>query len=108
MFFVVNLTYQRPLPEVNANLEAHRNFLLQHYAKGHFLASGPKSPRTGGVILASADSPQQLEAWLLEDPFRQNGIATYEVITWTPTLAARGLASTLKRPPAAASPDICS
>lgn len=96
MLFLVNLNYQRPLSEVDANLDAHRKFLLQHYSEGHFLASGPKAPRTGGVILASADSLQQLEVWLIEDPFRKGGIATHEVITWTPTLAASGLAFALE------------
>lgn len=93
MLFFVNLTYQKPLAEVDAHLNAHRSFLLQHYSQGHFLASGPKTPRTGGVILAKADSLRQLQAWLHEDPFHGAGIATHEIVAWEPTLAAAGLAS---------------
>lgn len=96
MLFIVNINYQKDLNEVDSNLNAHRNFLLQHYMQGHFLASGPKLPRTGGIILSSADSKQQLERWLMDDPFIKNGVATYEIVAWQPTLIAECLSSIIE------------
>ena len=49
--FIVNLTYIKPLDKVEKFLEKHIDFLNQYYTKGHFIASGRKNPRTGGIIL---------------------------------------------------------
>lgn len=91
MLFLVLLDYRRPLAEVDAHLEAHRAFLERHYAAGHFLLSGRKTPRTGGVILARASSPQTLWQWLAEDPFFQARLADYQLVAWEPAMVARDL-----------------
>jgi uncharacterized protein YciI len=78
--FVILLTYQKPLSEVDVLLEAHRAFLKAQYVAGYFLLSGPKVPRTGGVILAQAESAEALQAILALDPFYQSGVAAYEVV----------------------------
>ncbi len=52
--FIVNLTYIKPLVEVEKFLEKHIDFLNQYYTKGLFIASGRKNPRTGGIILMRA------------------------------------------------------
>lgn len=90
MLYLILLTYQRPLADVDAHLDAHRAYLHRHYDAGHFLLSGRKAPRTGGVILARADSPEAVARWIAEDPFAQAGVAAYDVVAWTPTLAAPG------------------
>lgn len=78
--FAILLTYQKSLSEVDAQLEAHRVFLKAQYAAGHFLLSGPKVPRTGGVILAQAESADALQAILVLDPFYHPGMAAYDVV----------------------------
>lgn len=83
--FIVSLTYDVPLTEIDAHLGAHRAFLDRHFATGAFLASGPKEPRTGGVILAAVASREELDGILAEDPFRQNGLARYAVEEFRPT-----------------------
>lgn len=40
--FIINLTYQKNLTEVEKHLEAHIQFLDTYYASGHFIASGRK------------------------------------------------------------------
>lgn len=40
--FIVNLTYIKPLDEVEKFLEKHIDFLNHYYTKGHFIASGRK------------------------------------------------------------------
>ncbi len=91
MLFLVLLDYLRPLPEVDLHMDEHRAFLSRHYAAGHFLLSGRKAPRTGGVILARANSLDEIAHWISEDPFRQAGVASYEIIAWEPTMAAQGM-----------------
>ena len=91
--FVVELTYVKPLSEVDKHLDAHLVYLAEKYAEGTFLISGPKEPRTGGVILASAKSREELLITLAADPFQLQGIADYRVTEFhtrsaAPTLQA--------------------
>ncbi len=80
---IIDLQYQKPLDEVEKHLAEHRAFLGECYAKGYLLASGPKSPRTGGVIVALADEPVMREV-LARDPFQVHGVATYTYTTFDP------------------------
>lgn len=68
--YVIDLTYRADLSEIDRLLEAHRDFLKQHYAAGVFLASGPKVPRNGGIILARGDSREAIERVVEQDPFK--------------------------------------
>lgn len=90
--FIVQLDYLRPLDEIDALIPAHRQFLEKQYAAGHFLLSGRKEPRTGGIILATMASKLQLEQLLKEDPFAQAGAASYQIIEFIPTMTAPELA----------------
>jgi uncharacterized protein YciI len=82
--FLAMLKYLRPLSEVDAHLVAHRAFLDQYYQSKQFLCSGPMNPREGGVILAKAESKDELEKILRDDPFQKNGIAEYKILEFTP------------------------
>ena len=48
--FIITLTYQKPVEEVDAAMEAHRAYLREQFEQGRFLMSGRKVPRDGGVI----------------------------------------------------------
>ncbi len=89
--FVIELTYVKPLDEVDKYLPKHVDFLKKQYDAGFFLASGRKVPRSGGVILARADNRQVMEDILNEDPFRVNGVAMYEITEFIPTMTAAEL-----------------
>jgi uncharacterized protein YciI len=94
--YIINLTYLKPLADIEIHLEAHRSFLDQQYATQVFLASGPKNPRDGGVILASGRvTREELDALINQDPFRKNGIADYAVIEFSPTKYHQALAAIL-------------
>ena len=84
--FVVILTYIKPLDEVDKYLVAHREYLARHYAAGDFIASGPQTPRVGGVIMMKADSRETVNSIIAEDPFHANGIADYRIVEITPTM----------------------
>lgn len=100
--YIVNLTYLRPLADLDSLLPAHRTWLDQHYADQVFLASGAKVPRTGGIILVRAIPRAQLDALLATDPFAQAGAAAYDVIEFNPVKQHPALAATglLDAPPA--------
>jgi uncharacterized protein YciI len=44
------------------------------------LISGRKIPRDGGIILALANSRDELEGIMREDPFCKDGLAEFRVI----------------------------
>ena len=89
--FVVLLRYCQPLEVVDGLLDAHRLYLDENYARGVFLASGRRLPRTGGVILARAASREALEAILAEDPFAKAGAVSHELVEFLPGKVAPGL-----------------
>jgi uncharacterized protein YciI len=78
--FVIELIYKAALARIDAHMPAHMKFLRKYYAAGHFLISGRKIPRDGGVILATGASRQQIEAIAAEDPFVLRGLAEFRVI----------------------------
>jgi uncharacterized protein YciI len=84
--FVIIVDYVQPLSDVDRWIEAHREFLREQYAAGIFLASGPRTPRTGGVILAHGCDRAALEALIQADPFKREGIATYSILEFSPVM----------------------
>jgi uncharacterized protein YciI len=78
--FVIELIYKADLEDIDAHMKAHMRFLKAHYASGHFLVSGRKIPRDGGIILAVGTSREQIEAIAAQDPFVANGLAEARVI----------------------------
>jgi len=82
--FVIQLHYKAAIEKVDQYLIEHRNFLEAGYQKNYFIASGPKNPRTGGIILSQLKDQAQLEKCLREDPFSMHDIADYEIIEFTP------------------------
>ena len=88
--FVISLTYKCQLEEVDKHLDAHVAYLKHEYSNGSFLASGRKVPRTGGVILSTVKTRNELELILERDPFFQAGIAKYEITEFIPSMVAEG------------------
>ena len=77
--FVIELLYTASLDEIDAHMTAHVRFLKKHYASGHFVLSGRKIPRDGGIILATGASRNEIEAIVREDPFCKKGLAEFRV-----------------------------
>jgi uncharacterized protein YciI len=86
--FVIVLTYVKPLEVVNRYLAAHVEYLKKQYEAGIFITSGRRIPRTGGVVLALAENGPALRETLGQDPFCVHGVAKYEVIEFSPSMAA--------------------
>ncbi len=86
--FVVLLEYVKPMAEVEKHLSAHRKWVDENYAAGRFVVSGPRVPRTGGVIIAKMESRAALEAELAKDPFWTEGIARFDIVEFMPNRMA--------------------
>jgi uncharacterized protein YciI len=78
--FVIELIYKTELTKIDAHMAAHVKFLKKYYASGHFVISGRKIPRDGGIILAVGESRQEIETIVREDPFHAHGLADFRII----------------------------
>ena len=78
--FVIELIYKTDLAQIDAHMRAHVRFLKKYYAAGHFLVSGRKIPRDGGIILAVGRSRAEIQSIVEEDPFYAHGLAEFRII----------------------------
>jgi uncharacterized protein YciI len=83
--YILISTYTRPIDEVNAQLDHHRAWLARHYETGRVLVSGRRNPTTGGVIVLRADSREQVDELLADDPYTQHGLVDYEIVAFDET-----------------------
>lgn len=88
--YILLLTYQKPLEEVEKHLADHRIYLDKNYNAGNFITSGRRNPRIGGVILCRASNKDVVQELIKEDPFYIYEVATYEIIEFEPTKFAEG------------------
>lgn len=83
---IIELTYKKSLEYVDKYLDAHKQFLKVGYDQHCFLASGPKTPRNGGVILSTFTDLTTCQAFMKQDPFAQQDIAIYHFIQFDMTI----------------------
>ena len=93
--FIAVLKYKKPLERVDRFLQAHRDYLAEHYAAGNFISSGPQTPRVGGVIMIKAENRTAVDAIIAKDPFNINGIADYQIVEFTPTMFCDDILKTI-------------
>ena len=95
--FIIELTYTADLARIDASMRAHMQFINAHYASGHFVVSGRKIPRDGGIILARGSDRAEIEAIAAEDPFVTKGLATARVIEFRVSQRADDVAERMER-----------
>ena len=88
--YIIELTYKDSAEEIDKHLDPHMDYLEKYYHTGHFLASGRKEPRDGGIIFAKAASRQRIEDIVSKDPFYINGFAEYRIIEFKATKKVKG------------------
>ena len=89
--FIIELEYIADLGAIDACMPEHVAWLKQHYAAGHFLVSGRKIPRDGGIILAVGESREQIEGFAEADPFITRGLARFRVIEFRASQRAKNI-----------------
>ncbi|QXU51315.1 GTP cyclohydrolase [Chryseobacterium sp. D764] len=82
--FIISLTYKSSIENVERLIPQHNIFLNKHYESGRFIASGRKEPRTGGIIIANAESKNEIEQIISEDPFYIHQVADYDITEFIP------------------------
>lgn len=82
--YVILISYRKPFTEFESLLPTHREHLQRGVEAGIVLLSGPQNPRTGGVIIARAESRAALDRFLAADPYRINGVADFQPIEFVP------------------------
>ena len=95
--FVIELIYKAPLADIDASMAAHVKFLKKHYAAGHFLVSGRKIPRDGGIIIAAGPSRAEIEAIVRQDPFCARGLADVRIIEFRASQRADNIQELIDR-----------
>lgn len=93
--FVIDLEYIKNFEEIDALRPKHRELLQKYYDLGILLASGPKNPRTGGVIIALG-AREIIEKMIQEDPFYINQCAEYKITEFEAVKHCEALKDLLK------------
>ena len=89
--FIASLRYTVPIDQIDDLLVPHLEWLKAGHQAGHFLAWGPKEPREGGLIFVRAKNRAEAQSLLSSDPFMTHGVATSEIIEWSPRFLGAGL-----------------
>lgn len=82
--FLVEITYTADLSKIDEVLTDHRAFLQNGYDKGMLLCSGPMNPRTGGILIARAESDIDIKEFLSHDPYNINNLVEYRIVEFNP------------------------
>lgn len=82
--FLVMIHYKKPLETIEQYVVSHRAYLEEGYKKNYFIVSGPRNPRTGGIIISQLNNREKLEEIIQQDPFYLNKIADFEIIEFMP------------------------
>lgn len=80
--FLIDIVYRVPLDTIAQYIPLHRVFLNEGYKRGVFLYSGPKIPKTGGIILARDVSVISILNLCKQDPLFS--FADYSVTEFEP------------------------
>jgi len=81
-YFILEGEHLVPFEQRSPELIArHRAFLQEGYDRGHFLLSGPHIPPTGGILIARAESLDDLKELLKEEPFTKANVMRFKTIT---------------------------
>ena len=91
--FIIELTYKVDVTEIDRHMAAHMSFVRKYYKSGHFVVSGRKIPRDGGIILSKGASREEVEAIAAEDPFCVHGLADARIIEFRVSQQADDLQS---------------
>ncbi len=83
-YVVVEIIYKAPIVKIEELTPIHREFLQTGYKTGMLLVSGPKVPRTGGIVIAKANSMEEITGFFKNDPYALNDAADYSFIEFNP------------------------
>lgn len=84
LYFMIEGTFFDPVPveqtELEKMIKEHVAYLQKGFDEGWMLFSGPKAHSGGGIILMKAESPEEVEQFLANDPLQKSGVQEYHVV----------------------------
>lgn len=96
--FIVELTYIKPLEEVEKFLKEHLDFLDRYFKEDKLVCSGKKSlPEKGGIILLCSDSIEEVKEIVHEDPFYREELAEFRIIEFEPVKYTENFLKVIKK-----------
>lgn len=78
-YYVIESRFLQPFESFGDHVPQHRAWLQQWYHRGLLLCSGPKSDRSGGILVGRADDASAVQALIEGDPYHRAGLARYAV-----------------------------
>jgi uncharacterized protein YciI len=85
--------YLKPIDEVEAHLDAHRDWVREHAQAGVFIAAGREVPLQGGLIVATGVTRDEVDAIIAKDPYFIEKVAEYDVREYDVVMAVPGAAA---------------
>lgn len=82
--FLVFIHYKVPVEQLGETVKQHRDFLQTGYDRGWLLMSGPRNPKTGGIVVARAPSQADLVDFFKDDPYKILELADHEFMEFDP------------------------
>jgi len=87
MKFAAIIEYTKDKNKIAAVRPVHRQYLSGLRERGKLAASGPFTDDSGALIIYEAETKEEAEGLLKEDPFNQNGIfVSYVLRPWNPVM----------------------
>lgn len=77
MLAAIIYTYTDDVETRMATRAAHRDFLLAHPG----LRIGGATEAGGGIIVIEADTAEEVESWIEDDPYNQAGLVASRTVT---------------------------
>ena len=88
MKFAAVIEYIQDKDKIAEVRPVHREYLKSLMNKGQLFACGPFTDDSGALIIYEANTDDEAESLLQNDPFHQNGIfLQYEIRAWKPVMA---------------------
>ncbi len=92
MKYAAVIEYISDAEKVQSLRPVHRQYLTRLRDEGRLAAAGPLTDGTGALIIYEAESPEEAEKLLRDDPFHEHGVfVRYVLRPWNPVLANREL-----------------
>ncbi|WP_018608380.1 YciI family protein [Uliginosibacterium gangwonense] len=88
MLFAITLNYLRPPEDIQAQLEAHKAWLVRYIQTGNILFAGPLHAKAGGFVLAHASEQAEIQNMIAEDPFHIHKLVSFDVQATEPVIRA--------------------
>ncbi|GAC1395484.1 MAG: YciI family protein [Mycobacterium sp.] len=91
MFHVLTSTYLQPLDVVDQTRPAHLKFLAAEIEAGSLLVAGRQEDGSGGVLITTDMTTDEVQVLLDRDPYVQGGVASYDRRSFNGAYRAAGL-----------------